>query len=317
MLQFYFSKRYTYGAGLPFVGSSIHGFVLDKAQQILNRLNELGVTKSSNIHDPQPFPIADLNHFHTPNCIDSLNTASGLAEALELPMLAILPTAMVQRAALDPQLLAAGATLEGLRKALSGNWCFNLSGGFHHAAPDNSHGFCLINDLALAVATHRSEGRSCRLLVLDLDLHQGDGNAIAFQSDDQVFTVSMHEEGIFPFPKAQSDVDWPLDAGLQDDAYLAELDNLLGSIDKNTSGIDAVVYIAGSDPFVEDPLGSLNVSAAGMANRDRRVAEWVAEKGLGLLVLPGGGYTEASPVITADGYAEIAKVWVDHKTVLQ
>ena len=120
-----------------------------------------------------------------------------------------------------------------LGEAVRGGWAINLSGGFHHARPDLSHGFCLVNDIAIAVTELRAQGLMTRdtptLAIIDLDLHQGDGNAAAFADDAAVFTASLHQESAFPTPKLRSDIDIGLPDGTDDDGYLAAVDALCRS----------------------------------------------------------------------------------------
>jgi histone deacetylase 11 len=117
-----------------------------------------------------------------------------------MPFLKYLPSSFVYRAVTQSQLAAAAGTRAAILAAAEGAWCVNLSGGFHHARPNLSHGFCLLNDVALGVAALRANGNSPRIAIIDLDAHQGDGNAAAFSGDANVATVSVHEEALFPKP---------------------------------------------------------------------------------------------------------------------
>ncbi|MFP6602608.1 MAG: hypothetical protein VB862_08780, partial [Pirellulaceae bacterium] len=194
-----------------------------------------------------------------------------------------------------------------LAAAAEGRWAFNLSGGYHHARPDLSHGFCLVADVALAVHRLRAGGKRPNILVLDLDLHQGDGNAAAFRGVETVFTASMHEEAVFPFPKLDSDLDVGLASGMADAEYLDHLDACLANISERFQA-QILVYVAGSDPFVEDRMGSLRISREGMRERDRRVASYARRQGAALVALTAGGYSESSPDVTAAGYLEMMGV---------
>ncbi len=223
----------------------------------------------------------------------------------ELDLIALLPPEVVWSAVVAPQLHAAGGTCEALRAAWAGQWAINLSGGYHHARRGLSHGFCLVNDVALAIGRMRREGSRRRVLIVDLDLHQGDGNAELFAGDDEVFTFSMHEDGIFPIPKLCSDLDVGLPFGAGDADYLARLAEALRTVESRFSP-EVVVYPAGSDPYQGDPLGSLQLSAEAMAERDQRVARFAVRLGCALVALPAGGYSPESPEITAAGFAKIA-----------
>jgi len=208
---------------------------------------------------------------------------------------------------LAPQMAAAGGTVAALRLAAQGGWVANLSGGFHHARPDRAHGFCLVNDVAVAVALVRASGTSPRIAIIDLDAHQGDGNAAAFADDDNVWTLSLHEEALFPKPKLRSTIDVGLSSHMQDAEYLDALEAALRVLGKKFHA-DVVVYVAGVDPHADDPLSSLQITNEGLVRRDERVARFAREQGAGLVVLPAGGYTRDSPGLAAAGMAAIAQL---------
>ena len=176
--------------------------------------------------------------------------------AIEVPEAELLPPEILWSAVVAPQLLAAGGTCEALRVAVAGEWAINLSGGSHHARCDLSHGFCLVNDVALAIGRLRRDGLMRLTLIVDLDLHQGDGNATIFANADDVFTLSIYEEHLFPMPKMRSDLNVGLPAGTGDEEYLRRLDDALARVRKRFEP-EIIVYIAGSDPLKGDPLGSL------------------------------------------------------------
>jgi len=300
-VRWFYHEKYNYGAGLPV--RQVHGFVLDKPRRIRDRLiGEHGVSPSA-FETPTAATREDLERAHTSRLIDALEDQKSVAAAVELPALRWLPGIVVRRAVVDPQILACGGTIAALRAALDGDWCVNLSGGYHHARPDLSHGFCLVNDVAVAIARVRHEGHAPRAVVLDLDLHQGDGNAAMFADDESVFTVSMHEADVFPTPKLLSDLDVGLESYTGPERYLEQLDALLEEVGRRFPAPDVVLFVAGSDPFEEDPLGTLTVGREAMVERDRRVAQWVAEQGCALVAMPAGGYTKHSPDLNADGFA--------------
>ena len=296
-----FDPGYDYGRGLPGLPRQIHGFLRKKPSLIRQALLASGKVGVADFSSPESVELDDLAAVHTPAVIDALRSSKSVSQAVELLPLAWLPSALVRHIVVNPQLKAAGGTCAALAFAAEGRWAFNLSGGYHHARPDLSHGFCLVADVALAVHRLRAVGKRPRVLVLDLDLHQGDGNAAAFAGDDEVFTASMHEDAVFPFPKLQSDLDVALASNLGDAAYLKQLDYCLATIALRFEP-EILVYIAGSDPFEDDPLGSLRISREGLVERDRRVAQFAQRHGAALVALTAGGYSEASPSITAEGY---------------
>ncbi|MEZ4470846.1 MAG: histone deacetylase [bacterium] len=303
-MHWYDHPGYVYGRRIVGLPRQIHGFTRDRAAQIRRLLRADGLAKVACV--PTPVTEDALRAVHTPEVVAGLRDRFALAEAIELPWLTALPTLFVRPLVVHPQLRAAGGTIEALAAAATGDWAINLSGGFHHARPDKSHGFCLINDVALAVDALRKQGERKRILVLDLDLHQGDGNAAAFAGDAEVFTVSMHEDAAFPHPKLASDVDLPLASGIGDQVYLRHLDRLLAALPDRFSP-EIVVYIAGTDPLEADPLGSLRMTIEGIVERDRRVARYTRAAGAGLVMLPAGGYSPASPAAAAAGMAAVAR----------
>lgn len=309
-MEWFHDPGYDYGHGLPGRAIAVHGFVLDKPTRIHDWLVREGVATPDAFRSAVPVSRADLVLVHTRSVIEALGDPAAVAAAIELGMIATLPAAVVEQAVVAPQLLAAGGTCAALRAAAGGAWAINLSGGFHHARPDRSHGFCLVNDVAIAVAKLRIDGIRPRILIVDLDLHQGDGNALCFAGDDHVFTVSLHQQNLFPQPKTRSDVDVGLWPGTTDAEYLARLEHALVEAAVRFPP-DVLVYLAGSDPFHADPLGELALSESGLLARDRRVADFARELGCALVALPAGGYSPASATITARGFAAIAARAVD------
>ena len=301
---FFYHPGYNYGRGIPGLPKQIHGFVRNKAHRIRRALLASRQLTPSDFTAAKSLAFSDLEAIHTPALIAQLQDAKAVAKAIELPPLAWLPSTLVRHIVVRPQLRGAGGTCAALEVAATGRWAFNLGGGYHHARPDYSHGFCLIADVARAVERLRSQGRPRRVLVLDLDLHQGDGNAAAFANDPEVFTASLHEEAVFPFPKFKSDLDIGLASELGDAAYLDQLMRCFERIEQRFHP-EILVYVAGSDPYEGDPMGTLRISREGMAERDRRVAHFALRQGAALVALTAGGYSEESPEITAHGYLEM------------
>lgn len=310
-MRWFFSPVLDYGGGLSAVPEDVHGFILDKPSRIWRELLAAGIVGPEDGEAAPAVTAADLLRVHDERLVRDLGDPRAVARALELPVLAVLPPDLLARAVVGPQLAAAGATREALRVGLGGGWACCLSGGYHHARRDLAHGFCLVNDVAVGLAALRQEGIRRRVLIVDLDLHQGDGNAAIFRDDPDVYTVSVHEEWIFPIPKERSDCDIGLWSYTGDADYLAAVDEALAHAARHFEP-DAVVYVAGSDPYHRDPLGSLQVSREGLLERDRRVAAFAARAGCGLVVLPAGGYTPESPSLTAAGYREIAALEPRH-----
>lgn len=185
------------------------------------------------------------------------------------------------------RLSAAGTTLTA-RLALEHGLALNAAGGSHHAARDWGAGYCVFNDVAVAAETLLAEGVIRSALVLDLDVHQGDGTAWIFADDPRVFTVSLHGEKNFPARKAVSDLDVALPDGAGDAAYLAALEETLERLDDQRP--DIIFLNGGVDVVAEDRLGRLALSSAGLRARDARALGWAAARGAPLAAVLGGGY---------------------------
>lgn len=185
---------------------------------------------------------------------------------------------------------AVGGTLLTVKLALEYGICCNTAGGTHHAFPDYGSGFCIFNDLAIASRHLLVSGLVKKILIVDLDVHQGDGNAFIFADDDRVFTFSMHCEANFPYRKQKSDLDVPLPIGLDDDGYLQILASHLPDLLTQVKP-DIVLYDAGVDTHVGDRLGKLCLTDTGIYRREMQVISTCLAYGYPLAAVIGGGYS--------------------------
>ena len=186
-------------------------------------------------------------------------------------------------------LASVGGTLGATEDAFRTGWGGNLAGGTHHAFRAEGSGFCVFNDIAVAIEFLRSQGRIGKAAVIDLDVHQGDGTAQIFEADPDVFTVSLHCRSNFPFRKQRSKLDVELADGTTDDEYLRALDQALPSVFAFEPSI--IYYQSGVDGLASDSLGKLALSPQGLKERDRRVMAAVSAHGIPLVVTLGGGYS--------------------------
>ena len=186
-----------------------------------------------------------------------------------------------------------GGTLAAGRAALAEGAAVNLAGGTHHAFADRGEGFCVLNDVAIAARALQAEGRVHRVLVIDTDVHQGNGTAAIFRHDQSVFTFSIHGRRNFPFKKEVSDLDIELEDGTGDAEYLEALEAGLERAFTLASA-ELVIYVSGADPYEGDKLGRLALSRAGLLARDRRVLGECRRSGLPVAVVMAGGY---APVV--------------------
>ena len=223
----------------------------------------------------------DLLLVHTNAYVDDLADARLTPRTLhsELP---------VNRKVIDAFRLAAGGSVLAARLAAERGVAVHLGGGFHHAFPDHAEGFCYVNDAAVAARASQRDGVAKSVLIVDLDLHQGNGTAAIFRGDDSVFTFSMHQENNYPV-KERSDLDIGLADGTADDEYLSLLGESLPGLRERTRP-DLVLYLAGADPYENDKLGGLSLTLSGLRERDRLVFDAFAPRGVPVAVLLAGGY---------------------------
>jgi acetoin utilization deacetylase AcuC-like enzyme len=216
----------------------------------------------------------------------------------------------------SPQLVersrrSVGGTIAAARAALSEGTAANLAGGTHHAFPDRGEGFCVFNDAAVATREMQATGSARRVAILDLDVHQGNGTASVFASDDSVFTVSVHGERNFPFRKETGDLDVELPDGTTDGPYLQAVSRCLQLVFRWAP--DLVIYLAGADPYEGDALGRLSITVEGMAERDALVYDHAGKAGVPVAVTMSGGYApdvDEIARIHASTVLEAAKRWV-------
>lgn len=206
---------------------------------------------------------------------------------------------------------ATGATLAACRAALTEGCAVNLAGGTHHAFADHGEGYCVFNDSVVAARTLQAEGRVRRVVILDCDVHQGNGTAALCASDPTIFTFSIHGANNFPFRKATSDLDIALDDHTGDAAYLAELERGI-TYALTHAQADLAIYLAGADPFVGDKLGRLALSKAGLAARDHLVLATCHRAGLPVAVTMAGGYARQVQDIVDIHFATVCTALAMH-----
>lgn len=182
-----------------------------------------------------------------------------------------------------------GGTLAASRAALTDGLGVNLAGGTHHAGWAHGEGFCVFNDSAVAAKAMQAEGRARRVIIIDCDVHQGNGTAAILADDPTVFTFSIHAEKSFPFRKYPSDLDVGLPDGTSDLDYLDALDHHL-RVALDLAQADFAIYLAGADPYVGDRLGRLSLTMPGLLERDKLVLELCQRSGIPLAIVMAGGY---------------------------
>lgn len=191
----------------------------------------------------------------------------------------------------ERSLRSVGATLAACEAARNDGFSANLAGGTHHAYADRGEGFCCFNDFAVAARWVQAQGWAKQILIVDLDVHQGNGTARIFRGDSSVFTLSIHGARNFPFSKESGDADYALPDGTGDEAYLDTLERALGEMARRFRP-DWVLYLAGADVYHADRLGRLALSKEAIAHRDEAVMRWCQSAGLPCVIAMGGGYAD-------------------------
>jgi acetoin utilization deacetylase AcuC-like enzyme len=260
-----------------------HKFPMAKYTRLRERLLLEGIVDAVRMHIPDAATDLELHRVHDPAYV--ARVVEGRLDPAEVRRIGFpWSEAMVERSR-----RSAGATLAACRAALVDGLGINLAGGTHHAFADRGEGFCVFNDAAVAARGMQAEGRARRAVVLDCDVHQGNGTAAIFRGDDTVFTFSIHGAGNFPYRKENSDLDIALPDGTGDDAYLEALDRgIAASIE--SARADLAIYLSGADPHEGDRFGRLKLTKDGLRERDRRVFEACRRAGLPVAVAMAGGY---------------------------
>ncbi|MFH1277232.1 MAG: histone deacetylase [Candidatus Eisenbacteria bacterium] len=278
-------------ASIPFVYSDRyeadigdHVFPTSKYRLVRTSLLELGACGPEDFVESAPPAREDLALVHTAEYLDDLDGARVTPRTVrsELP---------ITPSVIGAFRLAAGGSVLAARLAAERGAAVHIGGGLHHAFPDHAEGFCYVNDVAVAARVALRDGLARKVLVVDVDLHQGNGTAAVFRNDDDVFTFSIHQENNYPV-KEKSDLDIGLADGTGDDEYLARLAAVLpGLRDRVRPGL--VVYVAGADPYEDDRLGGLALTREGLRERDRLVFDTFGGAGVPVAVTLAGGYARA------------------------
>jgi acetoin utilization deacetylase AcuC-like enzyme len=259
-----------------------HVFPIRKFELVRDRLLREGTLAPHEVIEPQPAALEDVLLVHTEDYLTRLR--AGALTPREVRRLGLpWSKALVRRS-----FLAVGGTLAAARFALEEGIGANLAGGTHHAFPDHGEGFCVLNDVAVAIRVLRRDGRIRRAAVVDLDVHQGNGTASIFGGDADVFTFSMHGAKNYPLFKIRSSLDVELADGTGDAEYLDALARNLPRVFAHAP--DIVFYLGGADPFAGDRLGRLALTVHGLRARDEMVLRECRERGLAAATVMSGGY---------------------------
>jgi acetoin utilization deacetylase AcuC-like enzyme len=261
-----------------------HRFPMPKFKLLYELLLKDGIITPKSTYQPEIASPDILRLVHTPDYVQNFCNGTldpKIQRRIGLPW----SEGLIKRTC-----TAVGGTLLTVKLALEYGICCNTAGGTHHAFPDYGSGFCIFNDLAIASRYLLASGLVRKILIVDLDVHQGDGNAFIFANDDQVFTFSMHCEANFPYRKQKSDLDVPLPIGLDDDGYLQILASYLPDLLTQVKP-DIVLYDAGVDTHVSDRLGKLCLTDTGIYRREMQVISTCLAYRYPVAAVIGGGYS--------------------------
>ncbi|MCL4295088.1 MAG: histone deacetylase [Anaerolineae bacterium] len=260
-----------------------HRFPMQKYALLRQRVAESGLIAPENMRVPPAASDVEIIRAHEADYLHRVQ--NGLLTPQEIRRIGFpWSPEMVERSR-----RSAGATIAACRAALEDGFAANLAGGTHHAFPGSGQGFCVFNDSAIAARAMQAEGRARRIVIIDCDVHQGNGTAAILAGDPTIFTFSIHGAKNFPFHKEQSDLDVELEDETDDATYLAALEQGLCQA-LGGAQPDMAIYLAGADPFTGDRLGRLALSKAGLAARDRLVFDLCQAAGLPVAITMSGGY---------------------------
>lgn len=275
-LKLVYNDRYDLNLGA-------HVFPSQKYRLVYERLLQDGIATPEDFLKPTPADDEDILRVHSQDYVYKLKSGS-LTRAEVMRMEVPYSTELMEAC-----WLAAGGSILAAQRALEDGFSANIGGGFHHAYPDHGEGFCVIHDVAVAIRRMQADGAIERAIVVDADVHQGNGTAAIFGGDETVFTMSIHQEHNYPYPKPPSTVDVNLPDGIGDADYLAILEKYLHRSFEEFSP-QLLFYVAGADPYREDQLGGLALTMEGLARRDALVMGYAQRNQVPTAVTLAGGY---------------------------
>ena len=259
-----------------------HRFPIKKFGELIKILKKKNIAKDQNTFEPTEVSKSTLLNVHNEEYINKINNLTLTQD--EIRKLGFPLVSSVRRRSF----VATGGTVLASKLAVKNKLACNTAGGSHHAFSDQGNGYCVFNDVAVAAKYLKKKYKFEKILILDLDVHQGDGTAKIFENDNSFFTVSIHSKKNYPSKKQSSDIDIELDDGMEDEEYLSVVNQLIKKIE--TQDFNFVFYVAGVDIHCNDRLGKLNISEAGIRKREKMVINHFFKKNIPLCGVLGGGY---------------------------
>ena len=271
----------------------LHPFDIAKYDKIYNSLKKDGHVTKQSVITPAEVTKEQLLLIHTEDYLKSLKSVRSVARYLEAPQLRVMPNVLLDSKIVSRFRKASGGTIEAARRALKAKskMAINLGGGFHHAKPDSGEGFCIIADVPIAIRVLQKENLIKRALIIDTDIHQGNGTIVSLKNDPSTYTFSIHEKGIYPIPKEKGDEDVEVGGGVTDEIYLALLKSKLESLFTKANP-DIVFHVAGCDALEGDPLASGKMTHEGIKKRDAMIVAACKKHGVPYVMTLSGGYSK-------------------------
>ncbi|KAJ1690167.1 hypothetical protein LUZ63_014322 [Rhynchospora breviuscula] len=305
-VPFIYSSSYD----ISFLGlEKLHPFDSSKWGRVCQFLIEEGSMEKMRVVEPLEASKDDLLVVHSERYLEGLEISAKVAIILEVPQVGMFPNLLVQENVLRPFRKQVGGSVLSGKLAIERGWAINVGGGFHHCSAEQGGGFCTYADITLCIQFSFVRLNISRVMIIDLDAHQGNGHEKDFANDERVYTLDMYNADIYPLDyEARRYINQKVElvsgTGTQD--YMAHLDKAL-EVAKSNFHPELVVYNAGTDILEGDPLGRLEISPEGVALRDEKVFRFAKERNIPLIMLTSGGYMKSSARVIADSLVNLSK----------
>ncbi|KAL1552351.1 histone deacetylase [Salvia divinorum] len=301
---------YSSSYDIAFLGmEKLHPFDSSKWGRICRFLIAEGLLDKRHIVEPLEAKREDLLVVHPESYLDSLKSSLNVATIVEVPPVALLPNCLVDKHVLHPFRKQVGGTILSAKLAKERGWAINVGGGFHHCSAANGGGFCAYADISLCIQFAFTRLDISRVMIIDLDAHQGNGHEKDFSDDRRVYILDMYNPDIYPLDyEARRYITQKVEVacGTNTDEYLSKLDRAL-KVAAGAFNPELIIYNAGTDILDGDPLGKLKISPEGIAARDEKVFTFARERSVPLLMLTSGGYMKSSARVIADSIINLSK----------
>ncbi|KAL2543532.1 Histone deacetylase 2 [Forsythia ovata] len=300
---------YSSSYDIAFMGiEKLHPFDSSKWGRICRFLIAEGFLDKKCIVEPLEARKDDLLVVHLESYLNSLKSSLNVSMIIEVPPVALLPNCLVEKHVLSPFRKQVGGTILAAKLAKERGWAINVGGGFHHCSADKGGGFCAYADISLCIHFAFIRLNISRVMIIDLDAHQGNGHEKDFSSDRRVYILDMYNPDIYPFDyEARRYINQKVEvaSGTATNEYLAKLDQAL-EVAAGTFDPELIVYNAGTDILDGDPLGRLKISPDGISTRDEKVFRFAHERNIPLVMLTSGGYMKSSARVIADSIINLS-----------